>query len=147
MQTRLVPLNAFFTAPGKTVKQDNELLTAVNFAKPADAFVAHFLKSGPRPALEIATVSMSVGGELENGSFNNVRAAMGAVAPTPIRARRVEAILEGKSLDAENIEAAVTAASEDATPIDDVRASAWYRDHLVRVFTEDVLNDVFENRN
>jgi len=147
LQTRLVPLDEFFTGPGKTVRQDNELLTAIMFAKPADAFVAHFLKSGPRPALEIATVSIGIGGKLENGSFNNVRAAMGAVAPTPIRARHVEATLEGKPLDAENIKAAVVAACEDATPIDDVRASAWYRDHLVRVFTEDVLNDVFENRN
>jgi CO/xanthine dehydrogenase FAD-binding subunit len=71
---------------------------------------------------------------------------MGAVAPTPLRARRVEATLGGKPLNAENIQAAGIAACEDATPIDDVRASTWYRDHLVRVFTEEVLNDVSENR-
>ena len=146
VQTRRVPLDKFFTAPGKTVKQDNELLTAVIFDQPADGFVARFRKSGPRPALEIATVSIGVGGTLENGSFKNVRVAMGAVAPTPIRARRVEATLEGKRLDTDNIKAAVTSAGEDATPIDDIRASAWYRDHLVRVFTEEVLNDVLESR-
>lgn len=147
LQTRLVPLDEFFVAPGKTVKQDNELLTAVIFDKPADAFVAHFRKSGPRPALEIATVSIGAGGRLGNGSFKNVRVAMGSVAPTPLRARRVEAALEGKPLDADSIKAAVIAACKDATPIDDVRASAWYRDHLVRVFTEEVLNHVLENRN
>jgi CO/xanthine dehydrogenase FAD-binding subunit len=147
VQTRLVPLDEFFTAPGKTVKQDNELLTMVVFDKPADSFVARFRKSGPRPALEISTVSIGVGGRLENGAFNNVRVAMGAVAPTPLRARRVEATLEGKPLDTGSVRAAVASAVEDATPIDDVRASIWYRDHLVRVFTEEVLSDVLESRN
>jgi xanthine dehydrogenase FAD-binding subunit len=145
VQTRLVPLDKFFTAPGRNVKQDNELLTAVIFDKPASSFVAHFRKSGPRPALEISTVSIGIGGELNNGLFNNVRVAMGAVAPTPIRARSVEAMLEGNPLNTENIKTAAESAGKDATPIDDIRASAWYRDHLVRVFTEEVLNRVLED--
>ena len=147
LRTRSVALHVFFTGPGKSVRQDNELLTAVSFTRPAAGFVAHFHKSGPRPALEIATVSLGVGGVLEDGVLNNVRAAMGAVAPTPIRARGVETALEGRPLDAGNIKAAAESASIDAAPIDDVRASAWYRDHLVRVLTEDVLNDVLANGN
>jgi CO/xanthine dehydrogenase FAD-binding subunit len=147
VKTRLVSLSDFFSAPGKTVMQENELLTTVVFDRPADAFVARFRKSGPRPALEISTVSIGIGGTFENGFFRNVRVAMGAVAPTPMRARGVESALEGKPLDAANIAAAVAAAGKDATPIDDVRASAWYRDHLVRVFTEEVLRDVLENGN
>lgn len=145
VHTRLVALDEFFTAPGKSVKQDNELLTAIIFDKPSDNFVARFRKSGPRPALEIATVSIGIGGNLENGLFNNVRVALGSVAPTPIRASRVEAALEGKVLGADTIKEAVVSAGEDATPIDDVRASSWYRDHLVRVFTEEVLNNVLAN--
>jgi len=147
VQTRLISLDDFFTAPGKTVKQDNELLTAVVFTKPAPGFVARFRKPGPRPALEIATVSIGVSGVLEDSVLSDVRAAMGAVAPTPIRARRVESALEGLPLNAGNIKAAAASAGEDATPIDDVRASAWYRDHLIRVLTEEVLNDVLENGN
>lgn len=145
--TRLVPLDEFFTGPGKTVKADKELLTAVIFNEPASRFVAHFRKSGPRPALEIATVSVGIGGVRENGVFRKVRVAMGAVAPTPLRARRVEAALEDKALDAERIRAAVECAKQDATPIDDVRGSAWYRDHLVAVFTEEVLHRVAQDGN
>ncbi len=147
VKTRLVPLDSFFVAPGKTVKRNNELLTAIVFDKPADNFIARFRKPGPRPALEISTVSIGIGGSLLNGSLHGVRVAMGAVAPTPIRARQVEAALEGCPLDARCIEAAVAKASEEAKPIDDLRATAWYRDHLVRVLTEEVLNDVLENRN
>lgn len=145
--TRSVPLHDFFTAPGKTVRHANELLTAVVFAQPAATFVARFRKSGPRPALEIATVSIGIGGRLENACLNDVRVAMGSVAPTPVRARRAEAALEGKPLDSATIKAALLSAGADASPIDDIRASAWYRDHLVRVFTAEVLNDVLANRN
>lgn len=145
VQTRLVPLHKFFTGPGRSVKQDNELLTAVTFDKPSASFAARFRKSGPRPALEIAIVSIGVGGNLDEGIFSNVRVAMGAVAPTPLRARKVETVLEGKTLDTDTIRAAVDSAAEEATPIDDVRASVWYRNHLVRVFMEEVLTHVADN--
>lgn len=141
VQTRRVPLERFFVSPGKSVKLPQELLTAVVFDRPASGFKARFRKSGPRPALEISTVSVAVGARVDGGRLSGVRVAMGSVAPTPLRARHVEAALEGKPLDAATIAAAVEAAAEDAKPIDDVRASAWYRGHLVKVFVEEVLND------
>lgn len=145
LQLRTVPLEKFFTGPRKSVKKPEELLTAVVFKKPAADFVGWFRKSGPRPALEISTVSVGIGGNLAGGVFSNVRVAMGSVAPTPLRARNVEAALEGKPLNAETIRAAVAATRADAKPIDDVRASAWYRGHLVEVFTEEVLDHVLGN--
>ena len=145
VQTRSVPLDQFFVSPGKTVKLPQELLTAVVFDRPAADFVGKFRKSGPRPALEISTVSVALGARVANGRLSAVRVAMGSVAPTPLRARHVEAALEGKPLDAPTIAAAVAATAEDAKPIDDVRASAWYRGHLVRVYVEEVLNEVRGN--
>jgi len=145
VQTRCVPLDQFFLSPGKTVKRPQELLTAVLFDRPAADFVGRFRKSGPRPALEISTVSVAIGTRFGDGRLSEVRVAMGSVAPTPLRARHVEAALEGKPFDAPTIAAAVAATVDDAKPIDDVRASAWYRGHLVRVFVEEVLNDVRGN--
>ncbi len=142
VHTRRVPLERFFLGPGKTVRLPQELLTAVVFERPAADFVGRFRKAGPRPALEISTVSVALGARVAGGRLSNVRVAMGSVAPTPLRARHVEAALEGKPLEAATVAAAVAAAAEDAKPIDDVRASAWYRGHLVRVFVEEVLNDV-----
>lgn len=143
--TRRVPLEQFFVGPGKTVKLPQELLTAVVFNRPVPGFVGRFRKSGPRPALEISTVSVAIGARVTDGRLSEVRVAMGSVAPTPLRARHVEAALEGKALDSATIAAAVAAAAEDAKPIDDVRASAWYRSHLVKVFVEEVLDDVRGN--
>lgn len=145
VQTRRIPLERFFVGPGKTVKLPEELLTAIVFDRPAADFVGKFRKSGPRPALEISTVSVAIGARVANGRLSDVRVAMGSVAPTPLRARHVEAALEGKPLDTATIAAAVAGAADDAKPIDDVRASAWYRSHLVRVFVEEVLNDVRGN--
>jgi CO/xanthine dehydrogenase FAD-binding subunit len=88
---------------------------------------------------------VAIGARVADGRLSEVRVAMGSVAPTPLRARHVEAVLEGKPLDAPTIAAAVAATLDDAKPIDDVRASAWYRGHLVRVFVEEVLNDVRGN--
>jgi len=141
-QTRRVPLESFFVGPGKTVKRPEELLTAVVFDRPAADFRARFRKSGPRPALEISTVSVALGARVEDGRLADVRVAMGSVAPTPLRARHVEAALEARPLHASTVAAAVAASAHDARPIDDVRASAWYRGHLVRVFVEEVLHDL-----
>ncbi|WP_431855664.1 FAD binding domain-containing protein [Azospirillum sp.] len=145
VQTRRVPLDRFFAGPGKTVKRPEELLTAIVFGRPAPDFVARFRKSGPRPALEISTVSVAFGARVIDGRLGEVRVAMGSVAPTPLRAPHVEAALEGKRLDAATVAAAVATIADDAKPIDDVRASAWYRGHLARVFLEEVLEDVRGN--
>lgn len=145
VQTRRVALEQFFVSPGKSVKLAEELLTAVVFDRPVPGFVGRFRKSGPRPALEISTVSVALGARITDGQLSNVRVAMGSVAPTPLRARHIEAALEGQPLNAATIAAAVAKTAEDAKPIDDVRASAWYRSHLVKVFVEEVLNDVRGN--
>ncbi len=142
---RQVALKDFFTGPGRTVRRDDELLTAVIFARPAENFIGYFRKSGPRPALEISTVSLGIGGNLTDGRFSDVRVAFGAVGPTPMRGKNTEAALEGKILTPDVIQAAVVAARKDVTPIDDIRATEWYRNHLVAVFTEELLQNVCQN--
>ena len=139
LAVRSVPIAEFFTGPGQTVKTADELLTAVFFAAPAPGFEAEFIKSGPRPALEISTVSAALGARRDNGTLGGVRIALGAVGPTPLRARRTEAFLEGKAPDADIAAEAARIAADEATPIDDVRASAWYRRHLVGVYIRRLL--------
>jgi CO/xanthine dehydrogenase FAD-binding subunit len=137
--TRSVALADFFTGPGKTVLRNEELMTAVEFAQPDDGFAAVFYKSGPRPALEISTVSMGVGGKVSDGVIHGARVSIGAVAPIPLRAKETEAVLEGNRIDAEMIELAVETACREVRPIDDVRASSWYRKHLTGVYIRRAL--------
>jgi carbon-monoxide dehydrogenase medium subunit len=72
----------------------------------------------------------------------DVRIALGAVAPTPLRARSAEDLLLGKALTAGIIEEAAGAAATACMPIDDHRASAEYRCDMVYVMTRRALNHV-----
>jgi CO/xanthine dehydrogenase FAD-binding subunit len=139
VSTRSVPLSDFFTGPGRTVMKADELMTAVEFAQPGEGYVAAFIKSGPRPALEISTVSMGVAGVVKDGVIHGVRVSIGAVAPIPLRARETEAALEGNKLDEALFELAAETASGEVKPIDDVRASSWYRKHLTGVYIRRAL--------
>ncbi len=140
LHSRRVPLDEFFTGPGKTVRQADEILTALRFATPPAGFIGGFRKFGPRPALEIAMAAVGVAGVRDGKTLTRARVAFGAVAPTPVRGRATEAAVEGKTLDQATIAAAAETASNEVSPITDVRASEWYRRHLVRVLTEELLS-------
>lgn len=139
--TRTLPLGAFFVGPGRTQRRPNELLTAVDVPLPPDGFVSEFYKFGTRPALDISTIAIGLGAVRDGDRLRDVRIAFGAVAPTPIRAPKTEAALEGKSLPAA-IEPALAAADADIQPITDIRASAWYRRELVRNVLRRMLEHV-----
>jgi len=140
--TRRLPLDGFFTGPGRTQRQPGELLTAVRVPLGSGARLGRFFKSGTRPALDISAVAIAFAATRDaQGRLAGVRLVLGAVGPTPLRARRAEALLEGRVVDAALADAAAEAAAAEATPIDDVRASAWYRRELVRNLTRRMLTD------
>jgi CO/xanthine dehydrogenase FAD-binding subunit len=139
---RRLPLAKFYTGPGKTVRAPSELVTAVWFDRPAPAFHAAFRKSGPRPALEIARVAMCLAGQRRERRLASVRLAFGAVAPTPIRCVATEALLEDATIDEVLIARALENVQREIAPIDDFRASAWYRRHLASAYLEEELRRV-----
>ncbi len=138
---RRMPLSGFFTGPGKTRRAAGELLTGVRIALPPAGHCARFFKFGTRPALDISTISIGIAGVRADGALSSVRVAFGAVAPTPVRAPRTEGALEGKRLDATTIASAAAIARDEIEPIDDVRASAWYRKELIHNMTRRMLDD------
>ncbi len=140
--TRRVPLRDFLLGPGRTARRPEELLTAVAVPVPPDGFRARFAKLGTRPALDISTVSVAVGAVVRGGAAEDVRVAFGAVAPRPIRGPRTEATLDGRPLAKAVIDAAAEVAHDEVTPIDDVRATAWYRRQMIHNLTKEVLSHV-----
>ena len=141
--TRRVPAAGFFTGPGRTQCAGDELLTALRVPCAGTDQVVRFYKGGTRQALDISTISIAlVARRGADRRLHGVRLALGAVAPTPIRATSAEALLEGTAPDAASIAAAADAAVAAARPIDDVRASAWYRRELLRNMVQRMLEDV-----
>ncbi len=139
---RLLPLSTFLVGPGKTQRLPGELFTGLRIALPQANHVARFYKHGTRPALDIATISIGIAGTRKDGALTNVRVAFGAVAPTPIRAALTEKALEGRKLDDAAIDEVAAVARDEVKPIDDVRASAWYRKEMIHNITKRILGHV-----
>lgn len=145
LSRRRMPLAEFFAGPGRTRRDPAELLAGLHIRLPGANHCARFFKFGTRPALDISTISIGIAGILNGGALSQVRVAFGAVAPAPMRAPRTEQALEGKRLDAATIEAVAEVARDEVTPIDDVRASAWYRKELVHNITKRMLAHVAQS--
>jgi carbon-monoxide dehydrogenase medium subunit len=143
------PLADLFVAPRKTSLASDELLTAIiipkaNLGKPV-AFQKFGLRKGQALALVNAAAAFWVG--RDKNSFVQPRIALGAVAPTVIRATRAEAFLEGKTISDEAMAEAGRIAASEAKPISDFRASADYRRELIAVLTKRALESAYARAN
>ena len=138
---RWVSLMDFFTGPGRTVLKTGEILAELTLPPPQSNTGSLYIKHSPRGAMDIATIGVASVVSLEDSGqvCRNVRIALGAVAPTPIRASAAEAILWGREVTPELIASAAQAAQEQSKPIDDVRASAEHRQDMVAVLTQRTL--------
>ena len=129
---RVVALADFMKGPGRTDLQPGELMTEVIIPKAKGTSV--FIKAGKRNALAIAICNQAVYMETDGGKITQIRIAMGSVAPTAVRAYQTEAMLKGKEqADLENSEfkeALKETLLKDICPIDDVRATKDYRQHV-----------------
>jgi len=123
--TRVVALKDFFTGPGKTALNPDELLVEISIPLPKGKSV--FLKLGRRQAMTLSIVNVAVCLEMEGRNCRNARIAMGSVAPTPIRCPRAEMLLMDKAIDPELISKCAAEAMAMSKPLDDQRAKAWYR--------------------
>jgi CO/xanthine dehydrogenase FAD-binding subunit len=78
-----------------------------------------------------AAAALTVSGD--GKVIEEIRVAMGSLAPTVVRARKFEAALRGMAADPEAVKRAADLVREDIEPITDVRASAWYRKEVAGV--------------
>ncbi len=142
LSTRRIAVTDFFVGPGRTIMKDNEILTSIRFQLPVGNFNARFRKFGTRPALDISVVSIGIAGRRVNGGLGDVRVAFGAVAPIPLRGVATEIAIEAHPLHTERIREIAHVAAGEITPIDDVRATAWYRTEITRTLTERMLHEL-----
>jgi CO/xanthine dehydrogenase FAD-binding subunit len=146
-KTRTVNINRFFTGPGKTVIEPDELLVSIEVPKPSSPYVGCYMRHTLREEMDItvagvsAFITASPGGK----TIKEARIVLGAVAPTPLRASAAEALLKGKTLTAELIDEVAETAAQEAKPISDVRASADYRRELLRVLVRRTLRNCSRN--
>jgi len=122
---RVVPLKDFFKGPGQTVLQAGEMIKEISFPVPKGKTV--FIKLGRRKALTLSVVNAAVRLDVSRKKCQEARIALGSVAPTPLRCPGAEGMLEGKEVNPELITQCAAEAMAASSPIDDQRATAWYR--------------------
>lgn len=141
---RELPLQAFFLDPGQSALQSGELLQKITI--PPARGEALYIKHTPRAFMDIAVVGVGIWLQTAENVCQEVRIVLAAVAPIPLRARRAEVELAGQPLTPDRIARAAKLAAEEASPIDDVRGSSWYRRRMLEVATRRGLQQILDFR-
>ncbi len=140
---RSVLLEEFFRGPGETALGKGEFLVEVIVPKRLPCSGGSYLKLSPRKAMDLAIVGVAVEMRLDRRGekCEGVKIALGAVAPTAIRAREAERVLLGSKVEESLVKKAARCASEESRPISDIRGSEAYRRVMVGVMTQRAIEE------
>jgi carbon-monoxide dehydrogenase medium subunit len=142
---RSVAIADFFADARTPSLGGGEMLTAVQLPELPPRSATRFIKKGRVRTGDLAVVNLAVRLTLDaDGSCSEVRIALGAVAPTPVRARGAEAMLAGRRPEDPLLAEVAARAVEEIDPIDDIRASADYRRILARSLLGRALREAVE---
>ncbi len=142
---REMPLEEFILGNRVTAIEQDEFMESLLLPEPWPNSSSRYHYMALRGAMEIDMVSVAVNLALDpsDGKVNHVGIVLGAVAPTPMRARKAEEILLGKDPNDDEIGKAAGACAEESRPIDDFRASAAYRGEMVKVLAKRCLKETW----
>ena len=133
---RKIAAAEWFIAPRKTAIEKGEIVTGVSLPYPKEKHAGCWVKLGRYAGEDLAQVSVLILA-LSGGDF---RISLGAVAPVPVRAKKVEKLLNGQTITPSLIEKAKELIGEEIKPITDLRASKEYRMHMAKIMFERGLN-------
>jgi CO/xanthine dehydrogenase FAD-binding subunit len=132
---RRVPYLGFHTDYKKMKLAPDELIRAICLGRKFSGYLHYARKVGARNAQAISKVCVAALGRLRGGAIgseiggaiDDVRIALGSVAPVPLRLTGVERMVRGKSVEPELVQMAREMAAAAIQPIDDIRSTARYR--------------------
>jgi len=132
---RIVPITQFFKGPGKTVLAPGEILAQLRISPTLPRTGMAYWKHTRRKAMDlpILGVAMLLAFEEDMTTCAKARIGLGVAAPTPMRASKAEAYLEGKAITQETLTKAGEIAAQEASPRTTIRGSEWYRRDMIKV--------------
>jgi carbon-monoxide dehydrogenase medium subunit len=144
---RRIPVAQLFTGPLTTALGPDEILTEIRVPAPPPRSGGAYLKV-ERKVGDFATAAVAVQLTLtDGGTCAHVGIGLTNVGPTPIKARRAEALLQGRRPDEAAIREAARQAADESDPTADLRGSVEYKRDLVRVLTARALRRALERAN
>jgi len=140
---RIVPIDEFFVGPFKTVLQEAELLTEIQIPTPPSQSAGSYKWLTKVVTVDETLVGVAVLLTCDAGSrvCTDIKIGLGSVAPTPIRARKAENVLRGKSYDDRSIQEAAQVAAEETRP----RSRADYRRKMTRVLVREAITEAWQS--
>jgi CO/xanthine dehydrogenase FAD-binding subunit len=132
----------FHTGYKQTLLASDELIRAVCLKRRFAGYSSYSRKVGARKAQAIAKVCVAALGRMAAGAAEEVRIAVGSVAPVPLRLRETERLVTGRVIDAELASQARETARGEILPIDDIRSTAAYRSAVVGNLVSEFLQSL-----
>jgi aerobic carbon-monoxide dehydrogenase medium subunit len=142
---RTISFDDFFTGVGKTALKQDEILLEVTVPRPQPNTKGVYIKHSPRGTIDLAVINVTVVLTMEpdHKTCKEARIVLGAVAPTPLRARKAEDILTGKVISDELIIKAAHLASDEANPrAGSIRGSPEYKKEMVKVLITRAIKQI-----
>jgi len=137
---RRVPYLGFHTGYKTTKLAADELVRAVSLRRRFSEYLHHARKVGARSAQAISKVCIAaLGRRLADGLVDDVRIALGSVAPVPLRLIDTEREVKGRGIDSLRVTLAGKVAASEIRPIDDIRSTARYRTEVAKNLVEEFL--------
>ena len=136
---RTAPLKDFYLGLKKLDMQEDELLKRILIPAPKAHSGSFYIKYTRRNAMDLALLGVSAYVELDGDVLKTVRIALTTAAPTPIRAERTEALLNGQTITEELLAAAGKTVMEESHPRSSWRSSAEFRLTLLEELTIQAL--------
>jgi len=137
---RRLPYLNFHTSYKKTLLASDELVQSVCLPRRFSGYFSHARKVGARNAQAISKVCIAALGRLADGVVEDVRIALGSVAPVPLRLTDTERVVRGKVIDSALLLLARKAVGAEIRPIDDIRSTARYRAAVAGNLVVEFLN-------
>jgi CO/xanthine dehydrogenase FAD-binding subunit len=125
--SRRIPYHGFHSGYKKMDVRPDELVGRIFLPRGRTGWKSYYRKVGTRRAQAISKVCFAGAVRFSGKIVDDIRIAVGSVAPAVVRAAQTETFLRGKSLDSSTIAAARSALVKEIAPIDDIRSTAHYR--------------------
>jgi carbon-monoxide dehydrogenase medium subunit len=135
---RIIPATELIDGPFTTTLRPDELVTEVRIPAPAATSFGTYFKL-ERKVGDFATVGVAIHLDFDGERVEKAGMGLTAVAPANLKATEAERVLVGSRLDDEAVEEAARLAAEATSPVSDIRGSADYKRHMVRVFVTRAL--------
>lgn len=145
---REVPISQWYTGPGRTVREHDEILTAIKIRKESyEGYSGHYIKYGKREAMEIATLGCAVTVKLSGDKKHiaDLHISYGVAAPTPIRCRKTEQAAAGMEIGKALAEQVGKGVLAEVNPRTSWRASKEFRLQLVEELSKRALKQAVIN--